>query len=191
MRAAELTAIVDRSAWFRSVLAAVRDSGLPEAWVGAGVLRDLVWGERFGSGFRPDRVRDVDVAFFDPADLSRERDHAATELLRSRRPDIPWEATNQAAVHTWFAEFFGSGPVPPLRSTADGVATWPEMATAVAVRLDRRDQVDVCAPHGLDDLLDGIWRRNPCRTTVEQSRARLARHEPARRWPGVRIVPPA
>ncbi len=190
MRDAELAGIVDRSAWLRSVLAVVRDSGLPDAWVGAGVLRDLVWGERFGAGFRADRVRDVDVAFFDPADLSRERDRAATELLRGRKPEIPWEATNQAAVHTWFADYFGSEPVPPLRSTADGVATWPETATAVAVRLDRRDKIDVCAPHGLDDLLDGVWRRNPRRTAVEQSLARLARHEPARRWPGVRVVPP-
>jgi hypothetical protein len=188
MRAAELTAIIDRSAWFRSMLAVVRDSGLPDAWVGAGVLRDLVWGERFGAGFRADRVRDVDVAFYDDGELDADR--AATSLLRERRPGIPWEATNQAAVHLWFADHFGTGPVPPLRCTADGVATWPETATAVAVRRGRRDEIEICAPHGLDDLLDGIWRRNPSRITVEQSRERLARHDPGRRWPGVRVVPP-
>jgi len=100
-RSAELADIVLGCAWFTGVLGTVRDAGLPDAWVGAGAVRDLVWGERFGSGFRPAEVRDVDVAFFDPDDLSRERDRAATDLLLSRRPEIAWEATNQAAVHTW------------------------------------------------------------------------------------------
>ncbi|MGY0003795.1 nucleotidyltransferase family protein [Micromonospora sp. I033] len=67
---------------------------------------------------------------------------------------------------------------------------WPETATSVAVRLDAAGTLHVCAPLGLDDLLDGVWRRNPRRVTVELSRARLARHDPARRWPGVRILPP-
>ncbi|MEV0725423.1 nucleotidyltransferase family protein [Micromonospora purpureochromogenes] len=43
-----------------------------------------------------------------------------------------------------------------MRAIADAVATWPEYATAVAVRLDASDQVVVCAPHGIDDLLDVV-----------------------------------
>jgi len=58
------------------------------------------------------------------------------------------------------------------------------------VRLGPDDRIEVCAPHGLDDLLDGTWRRNPRRVSVQQSRARLARHDPARRWPGVRVIAP-
>ena len=189
-RSPELAGIILGCAWFVEVLGAVRDAGLPDAWVGAGVVRDLVWGERYGSGFRPAEVRDVDVAFFDPGDLSRQRDRAATDLLLSGRPDIPWEATNQAAVHTWYHETFRTDPVMPLTSTADGVATWPETATTVAVRLGPDDRIEVCAPHGLDDLLDGTWRRNPRRVSVRLSRARLARHDPARRWPGVRVIEP-
>ncbi|MET8355261.1 nucleotidyltransferase family protein [Micromonospora sp. NPDC005206] len=83
---------------------------------------------------------------------------------------------------------FGGGPAPPLRTIADEVATWPEYATAVAVRLDAHDQIVVCAPHGLDDLLDGVWRRNLTRVSPEISRQRLARYRPAERWPGVRVV---
>ncbi|MET7831258.1 nucleotidyltransferase family protein [Micromonospora sediminicola] len=69
----------------------------------------------------------------------------------------------------------------PLRTVADAVATWPEYATAVAVRLDAHDQITVCAPHGLDDLLDGVWRRNPARVSAEISRRRLSRHRPTER----------
>ena len=72
-----LRALVRDCAWFMAVLAVVRDAGLPDAWVGAGALRDLVWGELSGVGFRPDEVRDIDVVYFDPADLSRARDDAS------------------------------------------------------------------------------------------------------------------
>ena len=193
-RAPELAAIVDGCPWFGGVLGAVREAALPDAWVGAGVLRDLVWGARFGGGFDPAAVRDVDVAFFDAGDLSGDRDRQATAELGLRHPDVPWEATNQASVHLWYPGHFGEDPVEPLHSTADGVATWPETATAVAVRLGAGSGsgsgLEICAPYGLDDLLGGVWRRNPQRVSVAQSRARLARHDPRRRWPGVEVVEP-
>jgi hypothetical protein len=186
-----LESVVRSNDWIMSVLVTVRAAGLPQAWAGAGVLRDLVWSETFGTGFRPGDVRDVDVAFFDPADLSRAGDERATARLTALDPHVPWEATNQAAVHTWYPAFFGTGPVPPLSSVADGVATWPETATAVAVRLTPDDKLDICAPLGLDDLLNGVWRHNPRRCSRANSRARLARHRPAERWPRVTVIPPA
>ncbi|GIJ60165.1 nucleotidyltransferase family protein [Virgisporangium aurantiacum] len=180
--------LIRGSAWLMRVLDAARFE--PGAWVGAGVLRDLVWGERYGSGFEPARVRDVDVAFFDPHDLSRANDDRVTERLRQRLPDVPWEAKNQAAVHTWYPARFGGGAVEPLTSIGDAVGTWPETATAVAVRLTATGDLEVCAPFGLADLLDGVWRRNPRRIGVDQSRARLDRHRPHERWPGVTVIPP-
>jgi uncharacterized protein len=187
--------IIRSSAWLTGVLRAVRQAGLPDAWVGAGVLRDLVWGELYGPGFAPSQVHDVDVAFFDPADLSRHRDEQATARLLAEGPGIPWQARNQAAVHTWYRGKFGGGPVAPLRSVADAVATWPETATAVAVRLGppagTGSRIEICAPLGLDDLLHGVWRHNARRASLEVSRARLARHQPARRWPGVQVIPPS
>ncbi|MFC3499615.1 nucleotidyltransferase family protein [Micromonospora krabiensis] len=188
MREDELRELVRRSPWLIRALGVVRDSGLPDAWIGAGVVRDLVWGERYGEGFAPASVRDIDVVFFDATDLDRDNDDRATRRLVAAWPDPPWEATNQAAVHTWYAGRFGGEPVAPLRTIAEAVATWPEYATAVAVRLDADDQVVVCAPYGLDDLLDGVWRRNPSRVSPEVSRQRLARHRPGERWPGVRVV---
>jgi hypothetical protein len=173
---ARLRDIIGSSPWLMRVLATVRDvavreATLPDAWVGAGVIRDLVWGQLYGRGFDPADVNDVDVAYFDADDLS-------------------WQARNQAAVHTWYALKFGGDPVEPLRSVADAVATWPETATALAVRLDPADHVVVCAPLGLTDLLSGIWRRNPRRVSLDVSLARLARHKPAERWPGVQVIPP-
>lgn len=187
----ELVEVITSSVWLMRVLAAVRDAALPQAWVGAGVLRDLVWGHRYGPGFEPDRVRDVDVAFFDSTDLSRARDDRATALLTARLPGVPWEAKNQAAVRTWYPAKFGGGPVAPFTCIREAVGSWPETATAVAVRLTVGAAIEVCAPHGLTDLLGGVWRRNPARISIAQSLARLARHNPAVRWPRVTVVPPA
>jgi uncharacterized protein len=187
---AELAAIVCASAWLMGVLATVRDEPIADAWVGAGVLRDLVWGERYGHGFHPDDVHDVDVAYFDPRDLSRANDDRVTAGLGRRLPGVPWQARNQAAVHTWYARRFGGEPPAPLNSIADAVGTWPETATAVAVRIADDGDLEVCAPFGLTDLLQGVWRRNPRRVSLQESLARLARHRPHDRWPGVTVIQP-
>lgn len=185
-----LRGLLHSSSWLMRVLATVREADLPDAWVGAGAVRDLVWGQLYGPGFDPGDVRDVDVAFLDPADVRREADERATGRLREAWPQVPWEARNQAAVHTWYATRFGGSAPDPLLTIADAVATWPETATAVAVRLDTSDGIEVCAPLGLADLLGGVWRHNPRRASVEVSLARLARHDPGRRWPGVTVIRP-
>jgi uncharacterized protein len=128
------------------VLAAVEAADLPDAWVGAGVIRDLVWDTKFGSGFKPALVKDVDVLYFDPSDLSRERDASATEFLRRLCPDVTWDATNQAAVHTWYGERFGL-EMAQLESIEDAIASF-ETANAVAARKSG-GRVDVIAPRGL------------------------------------------
>jgi uncharacterized protein len=187
LEAAELINRLQREPWLLRALGAVAASGLPDAWVGAGVIRDLIWGQLHG-GFDPADVRDIDVAYFDPDDLSKARDLAAQAAL-AKRARLPWEATNQAAVHTWYHAYFGGLPVEPLASVHDAVATWPETATCVAVR-EVRDGFEVCAPHGLGDLLAGVWRANPARVTAVISRARLARQRGRRWWPAVTVCRP-
>jgi hypothetical protein len=137
--AARLAGLLAAEPWMLRALDAVAVSGLPDAWIGAGVIRDLVWGQ-YHRGFDPAAIKDVDVAYFDPADLTMERDLTAQETL-GRLADLPWEATNQAAVHVWYHQYFGGAPVESFASVHDAVATWPETATCVAVR-QRPDGMD-------------------------------------------------
>jgi len=197
--ARELAGRVLAEPWLTEALDAVAASGLPDAWIGAGSIRDVVWGQ-LHDGFEPAGVRDVDVVFFDPGDLSPARDEAAQRRL-GELADRPWEASNQAAVHTWFHRYFGGPPVPPFASVHEAVATWPETATCVAIRLlaeggragglaSGGSGLEVCAPHGLADLLGGTWRRNPVRVSLATSRERLARQRIAARWPRITVIPP-
>jgi len=182
---ARLAELLSAEPWIMRALTAVHASDLPDAWVGAGAIRDVVWGTLYGR-FSPAEVRDIDVPYFDPADLSMERDVAAQDTL-SRLADLPWEATNQAAVHTWYQEYFGGPPVDSFSCVHDAIATWPETATCVAVR-QQPEGLEVCAPHGLGDLLGGVWRVNPVRVTPAVSMARLQRQRVRDRWPAVSIV---
>lgn len=183
----ELVKRVNAEPYLLESLRAVQASGLPDAWIGAGVIRDVVWGQLHG-GFEPQLVRDVDVAYFDAGDLREERDKIAEARL-AELLDRPWEAVNQAAVHTWFAQWYGEPPVPPLTGIHEAVGTAPETATSVALRLVGED-ILVCAPLGLDDLLDGVWRHNPTCVGLDRSLARLRRHRIAERWPRVTVIRP-
>jgi hypothetical protein len=182
-----LESLVRSTPWLLEALRAARDVDPPDWLVGGGVLRDLVW-DRLHGRPRPAPPRDVDLAFFDPTRLDVERDAEVERALVARLPGVPWDAKNQAAVHTWYPRVFGGAPVPPLRSAADGVATWPETATAVAVRLLPDDRIQVVAPCGLDDLFDLVCRRNPRRVTPAHYRRRLHDKRITTRWPRVRIL---
>jgi hypothetical protein len=79
------------------VLITVRDVSTElgtQCWVGAGVIRDLVWDTWYGrsrdrspADFDGTGVKDIDVVFFDPADLDPSRDTRAEAALMHRRPE--------------------------------------------------------------------------------------------------------
>ncbi|HEX3924573.1 MAG TPA: nucleotidyltransferase family protein [Streptosporangiaceae bacterium] len=156
--------ILASSPWLMRVLATAASSGLPDAWVGAGVLRDLVWG----------------------------RDDQATEQLRRACPGVPWEAKNQAAVHTWYHAKFGGEPVAALASIADAVPPGPRRPRPppAAVRPPGRTAGSRYAPRSAWPIC-WVVSGGARRVSLDVSLARLARHQPARRWPRIRVIPPS
>ncbi len=183
---ARLVSIVEATPWFIRALQIVRDVALPDWCIGAGALRNVVW-DALHAYTSPSALRDIDVAYFDASDLSRDRDRELERLLARLEPTFPWEVTNQAGVHLWFERVFGHA-VEPLGSIEDAVASWPETATSVAVRLDENDVIQVLAPLGLADLFSMIVRRNPRRVSIETYRERLAEKRYSDRWPMVRVT---
>ena len=168
-------------------LRAARAVDAPDWLISAGAVRTAVWD--FLHGFAsPTPLADVDLGFFDAADLSPARDDAVERALRAVAPELPWEAKNQAAVHLWYPRRFGL-EVEPFRRTADAVATFPETATCVGLHLDGADRLTVVAPHGLDDLLGLVLRHNSVRAPVAVYEERLASKRIAERWPRVTVIP--
>jgi hypothetical protein len=184
---AQFAEIVRTTPWLMAALHAARDVDAPDWLIGAGALRNAVW-DRLHGFAEPTALADVDLGFYDADDLTPARDEEVQRALGARLPGVPWQAKNQAAVHLWYEEKFGYA-VEPLTSTADAVATFPETAAAVAVRLHADDRLEVVAPCGLDDLLGLVHRHNPRRASVEIYERRLATKRVAERWPRVTIVP--
>lgn len=174
------------SAWLAPALQAARSLDLASWCIGAGAVRNLVWDALHGhSG--PSHLADLDFVYFDAADLDARRDAALQRQLCLAAPQIPWEVTNQAGVHLWFERYFGHA-VAPLRSLHEAVASWPEYATSVGLRLRADDTIEVIAPHGLDDLFNCVVRRNPARVSVASYQQRCAQKDYTRRWPKVTVL---
>ena len=130
---------------------------------------------------RVPRRRREDVLYFNPSDLSREREEAIEARLAAAMPGVPWSVRNQARMHLRNGD-------DPYHDTEDAMRYWLETATCVAVRLEADGRVTVIAPYGLDDLL--ALRSGPTSRGRERYSAYLERMRvknwPAR-WPRVRV----
>ncbi|HWS36922.1 MAG TPA: nucleotidyltransferase family protein [Actinoplanes sp.] len=177
---AAVIALIESDPEAMPVLRAAAALGLPDWWIGAGFLRNRVWNALTGRPAEPDR--DVDVAYFDPADLDPATETAAETRAATLLPGRPWEIRNQARMHL-------RNGVAPYTSTLDAISHWPETATCVAVTL-RAGRVALTCCHGPADLLDMVVRPSPAfdtpsgRAKVEQ---RLTAKGWLTRWPGLRL----
>jgi hypothetical protein len=181
----KLLAILSEHPWFMAALDAVADLGLSQWCIGAGVIRNIVFDYLDGGTTTP--IRDVDVAYFDPSALSEHKDREYEDTLRFRMPNIPWEVTNQAAVHLWYQKKFGYR-VSPVNGIEQAVATWPETCTAVAVTKANKDEYKVYAPCGLENLFGMVIRRNSVRVDLRTYNARISNKQYDRCWKSVRII---
>ncbi len=166
-------------------LRVVRDLGLPDAWIGAGFVRNAVWDALTRRAHDP-RAHDVDVAFFDPLLVDEARAHDAERTLERRLelalPGLRWSVTNQARM----AAPNGDAP---YRDTADAIAHWPETATAVAAQLDADGRIQLLAPHGLEDLLALVVRATPAFARKHEAWEKRTREKAWQaRWPEVHVV---
>lgn len=128
------------------------DLELPYGCIAAGYVRNYVWDHLHGYK-SPTMLNDVDVLYFDPSDLTEESEKRYDLQLRSRHPEYNWSCKNQARMHIRNGE-------EPYTSVADAMRRWPETATAIGVRLDHNRQLEIIAPHGLEDLVNLILRRS-------------------------------
>ena len=165
-----------------SLLRPVAALGIPDCWVGAGVIRNAIWDHLHGIPVEPLGKSNIDGVYCDYTDASLERDLAIETLLFDEFPDFPWSVHNQARMH----ERNGDAP---YRNTADAIGYWPETATAIAARTHLGDHVEVLAPHGVGDLLDMIVRPSPAfARKLPIYRSRSAAKDWARRWPRLQII---
>lgn len=164
------------------LLKIVREIGLPDSFIGAGAVRNLVW-DSLHSYTKRTPLNDVDVIYFDSSDLSSEKDLEIWKKFREIEPNINWNVFNQARAHI----------KDPKRdaalSTEEGVAYWSETPTCIGVRLNSDDSFSICAPYGIQDLMNLIVRPIPePRQNLELYNERVTQKNWGNIWPKLNIL---
>ena len=132
----------DSTRW--ELLDHVRELALPDCWVAAGFVRNMVWSMFHGR--RAGISGDVDVIWFDRGDATEARDRALEARLRRWAPAIDWSVKNQARMNRRNGDA-------PYASAEDAMRFWPDTATAIGVRRTVDDECELVAPFGFYDLM--------------------------------------
>lgn len=177
----DITALLQHDTWRMDVLHAAERLNLPDWWIGAGFLRNLIWNAIEG---RPSEMtRDVDLVYFDDVNTKPEYDWAYDEQMRRDFPFADWEIRNQARMH--YVNNFA-----PYTSTADGIAHWVETATCVAVKLDDGN-LRYLFCYGTTDLFRLVARPIEAFKTPElinTFRSRIQKKQWQDKWPHLKVT---
>ena len=180
-----IEAIVVEDGALNALLSVLPALQLPGCYVGAGAVAAAVWNRRFrlppGTG-----VKDYDVVYYDPTDLSAEAERTVEAAIAALAPEgVEVDVTNEARVHLWYEERFGR-PIKQYVSSEAAIATWPSTATSVGLCRSGQ-QLSVCAPYGLRDLFLGIVRPNRTLVSRELYESKVRRWKAT--WPSLTTLP--
>jgi hypothetical protein len=172
----DVTHFVGEQPLLRELLRAIATLAIDDCWIGAGVIRNAVWDCLHDYPIQLASGSDVDVVYCDHRNINSESDLVIERRLTTDWTGILWSVRHQARMHKRNGDA-------PYRDSEDALRCWPETATAIAARL-WEGQVQIIAPHGVDDLVRMIVRPTPAfRTKMSVYERRLASKDWARRWP--------
>ena len=160
-----------------ATLRAVASLGLPDGWIAAGAVRNAVW-DALHLYARSTPLADVDVIWFDPAQIDSDLDRALEARLTAMVPGVAWSVKNQARMHVRN----GHSPYADCR---DAMRFWPETATGIAARLTDTGAVEIQSAYGLDDLLGLVLRPSGNEALF---RERVAAKRWVETWPKLLVV---
>lgn len=148
----DLITLIESDAWMMEILRCVEQQQLPDSWVCAGFIRSKVWDYLHDYRDRTP-LADIDVIYFDKQLISEEQEKQYEQHLLELLPKEPWSVKNQARMHSVNAS-------EPYQSSIDGIAHFPEIPTAIGVRLTK-GVLEMAVPYGIQHLLSGIVAPTP------------------------------
>jgi hypothetical protein len=133
------------------ILHTVSTLSLPDCWVAAGFVRNLVWDHLH---HKKTDLNDVDVIYYCQSDTQGQLAVDATCDLQALLPEVNWQVKNQALMHI-------KRQHSQYLSSADAMSFWPEKETAIGVSFDKKGCFSVVAPFGLASVFEGRITFNP------------------------------
>ncbi|MCP8899530.1 nucleotidyltransferase family protein [Gilvimarinus xylanilyticus] len=141
----QLAAWIEEDSLRMDALFIAAELQLPQWCIAAGFVRNLAWDKLHQhSPLTP--LNDVDLIFFDPQDTREGRDIAIESHL-SGVSRLPWSVKNQARMHARNGD-------KPYNSTEHAMSFWVEVETAVGVRLQPDQSIELVAPFGVSSNFD-------------------------------------
>jgi hypothetical protein len=170
----------------KAILTRLAMLGIPDAWLVAGSVYQSYWNALSG---RPptDGIKDYDIFYFDPADLSYEAEDAIVTRAGLLFADLDAliDIKNQARVHLWYRQRFGYD-YPPVASSREAIGRFPVRCTCVGLRPLPDGTLELHAPYGLEELTRGELRAN--HYCPDQKGARAKAESYRARWPWLTIA---
>ena len=171
----------------REILTRLPSLELADAWLVSGSLFQTAWNALTGRvpGYG---IKDYDIFYFDP-DTSWEAEDAA--IRRSSEVfsgiDAEIEIKNQARVHLWYEEKFGTS-YPPLRSSCEGIDRFLAPACMVGIQ-PASTGFRVYAPQGFSDIETMTIRPNRAPNFSAERYTEKATRWKAM-WPELTVIAP-
>ena len=134
-------------------------------------------------------ARDADLFYFDD-DTGWDAEDAVIRRGDGLFADlpVPVEIRNEARVHLWYGEKFGTSAPPPFRSAAEPIAGFAAVCCCVGVTVARDGRTAVHAPYGFDDLFGLVVRPNPASPAPRHLYEAKAGRWRAQ-WPELAVLP--
>lgn len=169
------------------VLERARELDLPDWMLVSGAVYNTVWNHLTGRP-RGHGIKDVDLFYFDDADLSWEAEDRVIRRAAAHFTGIPLplEVRNQARVHLWYPDRFGSA-CPRYESSAHALAYFASQTHAVGVRVTASGSLEVTAPFGLGHIF--AFRLVPNRALDNRRTHEAKAARALALWPELTIVP--
>ncbi|UTR10900.1 nucleotidyltransferase family protein [Evansella sp. LMS18] len=171
---ADIIFLIKQDSWMMRVLRAAQKLDLPDWWISAGFVRSKIWDVQHGYQTRTP-LPDIDVIYFDEDCTVEAKEKEYESRLRNLLPDTPWSVKNQARMHVL-------NGFPPYISSQDGIAKFPETATALGVKLDIAGNILLTAPHGADDAIDMVLKPSPFYESAPERLNIFERRVRAKNW---------
>ena len=138
-----------------NALECVRLLDLPDCYIAAGFVRNLVW-DFLHKKALPTQLNDIDVIYFDPSETNPEQYQVYESMLRELNPNLHWQVRNQAFMHLRNNDN-------PYTSSLDAMSYWPEKETAIGIRKLNDGRLQCVSAFGIDSLFNLHITHNPKR----------------------------
>lgn len=162
-----------------TILQTAQRLNLNDWCIGAGFVRNFVW-DKINNKSSLTKLNDVDLVYYDENDLSSQTDIRYEDELKGQF-DVNWSVKNQARMHI-------KNNATKYISTADAMSYWPELETAVGIRLNGDGIFELVAPFGVSRLFDNTITMNERLRNKQDFHDRIKNKRWLQTWTALKII---